>query len=1707
MSKTSLQATNITQPLAGKRIQNSKGKNIKSPSVCRDGNADPSYHPWEIGSLNNFIKGKQIQCGRKSTYHCNLKTVRWIKGYRNTCPIAGCCGTFNRPAPLRLNKFNFAQKDIKKAIKISNVKISYKHHATGVDVGVGKGSEKKNWTGYFPYVDIILYKYNGEEKKEYEIQRIRHNKTVPLAQDSTVSASFTKDIKHFDPTKDDLRIEINYSANGAGQYYTKATNPAIIYAKDLKINIEYEFLETPKIVKLSVSASKNTLITDPRTPNNNAGQSNCRDTLVHTIEYENTTASDITVTVPKGVKYSRKTQTNNNKKYVIYTYQDTSGVAGTKTITYSLKSDTKQKISKKYTAKIYTKPTIQMQTEYIKNQAYNSQSKFITVSNSCWNNIKIYVDGNKKLLIGWNYNNISQSDLLDKINQLSCGYHDLNVYIDDVFYKTFKIYIKAPQIILESDLQAIYTQNKMQNHVPITIKRVDNTQLNNPIAITFIDTAEKSIEPQVIELYPKQSYVQDINIRYPGTFELKYSYNNGCQDIEQSFGQYVVEPSHVQSYDNLLIRGEQADIKYESIVVRRGDFQTKPVTYTDAQMQNSMTDFVLFGKDGVCPLGELGYGILAIKNLQSSDIHNLCIELNPLIESDLDDGEEFNPLIMEWQTGMLQNFVANFKILNPNFKDIVEIYNIQNQSLINEGTENVVLCIKELRPAREDINNIVELKIPYSYSYEKEIYMNFLILGEPHDFIDLDDREHGIYSDEEYYSLGDYTNADLFASQTSKNSRGCLCISLKTVDLLSTELSITGDDLDRNDIENPDDLDIEYMIRISDADCDENGSDVFVNTQIINDARLIPTGYKISGYEKQTLELGNEFNEFITMLDEQDSPIGTINFNRGFATVDKSIPGQNIFLRYLDKNNQVQFMRATTNNNGIAKFQYTIPDYHQDDEDAEAELEENTKTKYYLTDILNTIDIFYKGDSFRKSALLGETQHYQATQTEIDIWGIVYQQNGQDVFIPKDNYSTISNLDISDFSIVGQLREKTSQTGLNNQIVEYRYPYIVMSEDEYDLVISQASTTGTNKTILYGENRQDLEGFFKISLQLSQFSHDIPFSQYENQTRESILNNYSDYDTSKYHEEVSGICSYVVDGDTLDVDIEQEDGTIETIRVRLVGVNTPEKNITGYSTSKQFVQKICLNQEISLDIDAQKEKDKYGRTLAVVIVDNKNLNQILYEEGLAEIMYIPPSEFDPYGETEEKTYDIQQLVTNGYVVYEGDLSYGKTNSNINNVLFNDDPDKKESYLKSISDYGTYHRGETIEIAVQLIGQEDVFMNTIDINHQIKKCCQMIHIYYKPCSNVNTEGFKTIFKTTSDNVIPNQVEELVYCGVDTDLRVLARLQKKIVEKHNVNVLTINAINGYKPNKNVLIKALIGPNIEKKRLGDYLALSAVDIDKEKYSYDQSSDVIYWQIGDMHSYETQICNILLEGEEIGDNTIYVCGFDYLKSDVEKTITTALTLEKADDESEYYVGDTVTFNALLKQVDENEEPVKDVFGQIYFDIENDDIPNAKHLTQAQAEILTFGEEHYAIGHARLVSTSPTTITAKYEGGKMLSITYEPSESEPLVYDNVKKYDTKITLHSDQEQFITNDNIQIIGSVYYDNEQKKYFDPDLHIKFFVENQEINNVLFMDNDYIINFAVTVAGEYVIKAFIPNTNKTEEHIATMIINVVDGENNG
>lgn len=140
------------------------------------------------------------------------------------------------------------------------------------------------------------------------------------------------------------------------------------------------------------------------------------------------------------------------------------------------------------------------------------------------------------------------------------------------------------------------------------------------------------------------------------------------------------------------------------------------------------------------------------------------------------------------------------------------------------------------------------------------------------------------------------------------------------------------------------------------------------------------------------------------------------------------------------------------------------------------------------------------------------------------------------------------------------------------------------------------------------------------------FTHNIPSSKYSDASASDIISKYSDTDCQI---EERAVCTKVVDGDTIYLDNGE--------KVRFVGVNTPERGVEGYITSKLFVQKLCLNREVGLDIDDSKHTDKYGRILAVVIVDGKNVNEMLLKEGLAEIMYMPPSEFYPYNWADSNT--------------------------------------------------------------------------------------------------------------------------------------------------------------------------------------------------------------------------------------------------------------------------------------------------------------------------------------------------------------------------------------------------------------------------------------------------------------------------------------
>jgi hypothetical protein len=96
---------------------------------------------------------------------------------------------------------------------------------------------------------------------------------------------------------------------------------------------------------------------------------------------------------------------------------------------------------------------------------------------------------------------------------------------------------------------------------------------------------------------------------------------------------------------------------------------------------------------------------------------------------------------------------------------------------------------------------------------------------------------------------------------------------------------------------------------------------------------------------------------------------------------------------------------------------------------------------------------------------------------------------------------------------------------------------------------------------------------------------------------------------SYFDEKVSGKAERIVDGDTIVVN-----GTT----IRLLGINTPEKNEAGYLEAKEFLEKNILNKSVRLEGNYL---DKYYRQLSYVYLEGKNINLEIVKKGFANFYF------------------------------------------------------------------------------------------------------------------------------------------------------------------------------------------------------------------------------------------------------------------------------------------------------------------------------------------------------------------------------------------------------------------------------------------------------------------------------------------------------
>ena len=856
VSKITMYPTKVTQPnrnkssgLQGKCFDAVERNGHTYNISCTD-QRDPKYH-HEWSNAEEILKGKTIQCGRPSTHMCSHATYYGIKGYRNTCPIAGVTGTYTQPATLRLF-FDLSKKKISSSAKIEKVELSFEHRCTGVDVANGKEytSWGPNFNGFKAYSHIkpLTIKIGSEKKIS--------DKNPPLSSKFNNTGKFTfKNVDYKDLTQNG--VDVIYGNN-------LETNPGNIYIRNLKINIYY----TDGTPYLEGSRDKKSLyISDVDT---------CRTQINFTIEagYKQGDKKVPLKTAPKNLLNDVKIEKPNNniiitkkvdsknQKKAVYTLTDKTNTPGEKEITFYIKG-TKKKITYKYTAKKRPKPTITIPTE-IERNVKDPKVTGIIAANGCAKSIKAYADAitSTPFFTFTNLDNSKQSNIIPQTQadnfykklatELSCKLHTIYFKVDgEEVSKNIKIKptVHTFEITEPGSSTPILSYETIQNkssNKTVNVKYIQKKELiKSPKFIIENpthgqpETANGAPTNQLIETKKWGKYQTNdadiingsttsitIGTYYPGDFNIKIKEDVNLESCEGTPFIFKVKilSLHKQYYDEIFVRGEDSTaFEYDYLVALEGDSITKPIYVETFTIESSFDDIKICAKkENVARLTEINYIPISITNTsQNNDIKNLFIELNP-IRKDEDNILHASP--NEWleSDGIFYNFKENFDKFNTIYNDFITVKNLTNDE-DNVDEEDVYIHIPQINHQEQ-----IDIKIPFSCSVEKEIYLQFLLFGQP---IDL-------------YEMGNCSSRENIFDK----------VILNVYDSILTDMKIEGEtDLFNLTLDSIQDCPKECFrtsMTYSIKNLDTNTLDSYSKTIIQNDPRLVPYKFKYGTQEK-----------------------------------------------------------------------------------------------------------------------------------------------------------------------------------------------------------------------------------------------------------------------------------------------------------------------------------------------------------------------------------------------------------------------------------------------------------------------------------------------------------------------------------------------------------------------------------------------------------------------------------------------------------------------------------------------------------------------------------------------------------------------------------------------------------------------------------------------------------------------------------------
>ena len=160
------------------------------------------------------------------------------------------------------------------------------------------------------------------------------------------------------------------------------------------------------------------------------------------------------------------------------------------------------------------------------------------------------------------------------------------------------------------------------------------------------------------------------------------------------------------------------------------------------------------------------------------------------------------------------------------------------------------------------------------------------------------------------------------------------------------------------------------------------------------------------------------------------------------------------------------------------------------------------------------------------------------------------------------------------------------------------------------------SIVGIVVGLTLGLNVKVLGKVFKVDTKYINALNDTIKEKIENTNKISFEKNENDeneIEINKSNEKIKYKVIKVSDGDTISVKKLKNnilDGDL--IKIRLYGVDAPEKDQDFGYESKKALMNYVSNKTIEIDI---KSKDRYGRSVGILYVDGRNINEELLRDG------------------------------------------------------------------------------------------------------------------------------------------------------------------------------------------------------------------------------------------------------------------------------------------------------------------------------------------------------------------------------------------------------------------------------------------------------------------------------------------------------------